>query len=388
MAKNFRSKNKGLLILILFCAIALASSISESADPLKKLTDIQSQLKSSMRQAGAIKKKERSIAGSISAIERDIRRREAEMARYNQEISEIRDKIRKLNEEISSLRGNLDQRTGRLKDYVRTLYKQRLGGNALFLVSAGDYQDLVRRSRYINMLAHNESRIIRDFSGDIIALNNRKDELKSLQADLDARRKYLDRKKKELMKARQRKDRLLAMVRDRRTKKEKEIKELSAASKKLQDIIHSVVGKKIPASIVGKGFRARKGHLLWPVRGRVIADRALIAASIGSGEGILIKASPDEKVKAVAGGRVVFAGFFSGYGKLMIIDHGKGYHTLYGNLKDFFIEEGDLLIEGMEIGSVEKMSVTGAETLFFEIRYKGRPIEPSGWMKKRRGYNS
>jgi septal ring factor EnvC (AmiA/AmiB activator) len=377
-----------IMVLMLLLSTPPGLSVSYASSPLEKLTDIQSRLKTRIRQAGSIKKREKSIAESIAAIEADIRRREKEMARYNREISRTREKIRELNDDIETLRENLDKRTGRLRDYVRMLYKQRLSGNALFLVSASDYQDLVRRSKYVNMLAYNESRIVKDFSGDIIALKNRMDELKSLKADLDAKRKYLDRKKTELLKARQKKDRLLARVRDKRTRKEKEIKELSEASRKLQDMIHAMAGKKIPASILGKGFKSMKGHLPWPMRGKVITDRELIAASMGSGEGVLIQASSDGKVRAVAGGRVVYAGSFSGYGKLMIIDHGNGYHTLYGNLKDFFIEEGDLLIEGMEIGSAEKMEETGAETLYFEIRYKGRPVDPSGWMKKRRGYNA
>ena len=66
---------------------------------------------------------------------------------------------------------------------------------------------------------------------------------------------------------------------------------------------------------------------------------------------------------------------------LVIIDHGSGYHSLYGNLEDFSITNGDLLVEGMDVGTISKPKDSDTPSLYFEIRHKGKPINPLNWLK-------
>ena len=68
---------------------------------------------------------------------------------------------------------------------------------------------------------------------------------------------------------------------------------------------------------------------------------------------------------------------------MLIIDHGSGYHSLYGNLSGIFLKTGDILIEGTVVGKIGKSNVLNYPALYFEIRHKGKPVNPVKWLKRK-----
>jgi len=82
-------------------------------------------------------------------------------------------------------------------------------------------------------------------------------------------------------------------------------------------------------------------------------------------------------------GKVVYADWFKGYGQVIIVSHGDNYHTLYGNLSEIFYKRGDIITKGEPIGRVGQSGQSEEPTLYFEIRYKGKPVDPERWLKKK-----
>ena len=68
----------------------------------------------------------------------------------------------------------------------------------------------------------------------------------------------------------------------------------------------------------------------------------------------------------------------------MIINHGSGYHTLYGNLSEIFSQAGAIIKENQVIGKVGTSGILNAPGLYFEIRYKGKPLDPVQWLKRKK----
>ena len=211
--------------------------------------------------------------------------------------------------------------------------------------------------------------------------------MEELQTKLEQSTLIAKKKKKELEKERVRKDKLLSSIRTKRKNYEETIKDLEQSSKKLQKMIKALAKKKIPASVSGKGFRASKRQLPWPIRGKVIVpfgkykDPKFNITVFKNG--IEIKAAPKDRPRAIAGGNIVYADWFKGYGLLLIINHGGGYHSLYGNLAEIFNKTGDIINKGTVIGKVGKSRILNIPSLYFEIRYKGKPINPMQWLKKK-----
>ncbi len=333
------------------------------------------------------KAKEESIQSRINGMNETIERKEKELRSYDNKITRSKGEIRALSKGLSSLDKKLDNRTEYLNERIRAIHKRRYGSNALLLLSAADYQDLIRKSRYVSLLAHYDSNVIRKYSRDIEEASAKKRDLEANNHKLRSTKKAVKQKKNELLVNKTEKDKLLTLVKTKRLAQEEKIRKLKESSRKLQKVVKGLKGGKIPQSISGQGFRASKGNLPWPLKGNIMIpygqykDPTLNATVFKNG--IEIRASRKESPAAVAGGRVVYASTYEGYGKLLIIDHGNGYHSLYGNLSELRLNTGELLIAGMDIGKVRTSSALNAPTLYFEIRHQGRPLDPMPWLQKR-----
>lgn len=129
-------------------------------------------------------------------------------------------------------------------------------------------------------------------------------------------------------------------------------------------------------------FRKRRGRLKWPVRGKVkrLFGKSRQAANL-KWNGVLIPSKEGNEIKAVSHGRVAYADWLRGYGMLVIIDHGDGYMTLYGYNQALYKETGDWVEEGEVIATVGRSGGQKKSGLYFEVRVKGQPSNPTKWCK-------
>jgi septal ring factor EnvC (AmiA/AmiB activator) len=97
--------------------------------------------------------------------------------------------------------------------------------------------------------------------------------------------------------------------------------------------------------------------------------------------GIDIEAAADTPVRAVHEGVVVFADRFRGYGLMVILEHGR-HHTLYAHLAETLVATGQRVPQGSVVGTVGSSGLEG-EGLYFELRTRGKPEDPAGWLRKR-----
>lgn len=367
----------------------LNPSVMEAASPKKKLSQIEKKIKSKKRKVKEALKKESSILSRIQEIEQNINKKTRELKDYKKRIRVAQSKIRTHEKALSSLKKKLSKKHDFLKERLISLYKQQYGDSALILISAKDYNDLVRRSRYISLIAYNDNKMMNTYMKDLKDIDMKITGLEMLKKKLEANTTNARQKKRDLHRSRVKKDKLLVTVRSKRSSYEKAINELKESSKKLRALIKKFEKKKIPKSILGKGFRSLKGRLPWPVKGKVIVPYGKYKDPKFNitvfKNGIELKVKEGYRPKAVAGGQVVFANWFKGYGRLLIINHGSGYHSLYGNLTEIFHETGDIIKQGTSIGKTGKSEILNVPSLYFEIRYKGKPVDPMKWLKRKRG---
>jgi murein hydrolase activator len=136
----------------------------------------------------------------------------------------------------------------------------------------------------------------------------------------------------------------------------------------------------------GKSFHTFKGLLNVPVNGTITTqfgsykDKRLNLERFNSG--ILVRADRGEPIYAVKDGLILYAGWFKGYGKMIIIDHGQHYYTVYAHAEELFKDKGDSVESGEVIATVgDSGSISGPE-LYFEVRHYGKPVDPLEWIRK------
>jgi len=128
-------------------------------------------------------------------------------------------------------------------------------------------------------------------------------------------------------------------------------------------------------------FASLKGRMSAPISGRVAAR---FGAKRGDGptwKGMFIKAAEGADVRAVAGGRVVFANWMRGFGNLIIVDHGNEYLSIYGNNQTLLKHAGDTVKAGDQIASAGNTGGNEESGLYFELRHLGKAFDPAGWVK-------
>ncbi len=388
MVNMISSVKKHIYVISLICMMITLFNPSSAltSSSIEKLSEIKNTIKSKLIRVKKDKKKEKSLQSKIRNIKKSIGSQEEEIKRYKKGIAHTNKEIIKLTGEIDVMTGKLENRKEVVKEYVMAVHRRKIDSDMIMLVSAADYQDFIIKSRYISLIADHNSKIINAYKADLDKIETKKKELVDLKNSLKSNKTSASKKKKKLQLEKKKKGELISKVRSRRMNHENKIKELELSSKKLQKMMTRLRSKKIPDAIIGSGFKSLKGSLPWPVNGKVMnpfgqyKDKYNVLVNKN---GIDIRVAQGENPKAIAGGRVVFKGKFEGYGNLLIIDHGNGYHSLYGNLSESSIQESSLLVEGMDVGSIRASKQNSAPLLYFEIRHKGRPVDPMKWLQRR-----
>jgi len=132
----------------------------------------------------------------------------------------------------------------------------------------------------------------------------------------------------------------------------------------------------------GKPFKQLKGKLRLPVKGRLLHKYGQQRTETGiTWKGLFIKAKEGAKVKSIAEGKVVFSNWMRGFGNLIIVDHGQGYMSLYGNNESLFKSVGETVNGGDDIAAVGNSGGNENTGLYYELRKKSKPFNPLPWSK-------
>ncbi len=378
-----------LLFMVFFTSHCLLPSVSSASDPKKELRKIQKKLLKEKRKVKQAIKKEKSILEELEQTNKMLSNKRKELQYYNNQLAKTDLKIKKQENEIMLLNRKLDIRKSFLKERLRSLYKQQHGDIASILISANDHQDLAKRIRYMSLLAYYDGKLMKTYGNEIHERNNKMKRLAILQTEFKVNKTNIKKKTNEMEKERKKKDVLLASVRKKRSSYEGMIKELEESSDRLLDMIKELEDKGVPPSIIGgKGFAVLKRRLPWPINGKVLVpfgtykDPKFNISTFR--KGIEIKADLGDTILSVYNGSVVFADWFKGYGLLLIINHGKGYHTLYAHLSEIFHKTGDIIKRRQAVGKIGETGILNEPSLYFEIRHKGKPMDPLEWLIKKK----
>ena len=137
---------------------------------------------------------------------------------------------------------------------------------------------------------------------------------------------------------------------------------------------------KVEEGVFPRDFEALRGQLRLPVHGELVAKFGGKHGDGPSWKGLFIRAEQGAEVKAVAGGRVVFAEWLRGFGNLIIVDHGNQYMTIYGNNQAVLKRAGDTVKAGETIANAGNSGGNEQSGLYFEMRHQGRAFDPLGWV--------
>lgn len=291
---------------------------------------------------------------------------------------EVRTALARSEEERT--RAELKLRQAKLGPRVATMYRLLKEDRLTRYVSAQTFGALVRKERALGTLVKADLKQLQEvalLSRYAARQSERLDRLQdTAQAVLDAMRE-----EQALAKGRrQALDDLLRTLSAEANKTSRIVKELEKAEAELTGLV-----SEMKSTVNDAGLRSRKGHLPFPAQGNVEVGFGKVVNprfnTVTVQKGIDIRAGEGSRVFSVGVGSVVFSGWLKGYGNLIIIDHGGGYHSLYGHLEGSQVDVGVEVEEGEEIATVGDTGSLKGAYLYFEIRKQGIAIDPLPWLE-------
>jgi len=283
----------------------------------------------------------------------------------------------------------------------RLLYQQYIGGqsDAIKLVLTGeDPNEIARQLHYLSYVSRARAELLASLRENLADLDKltgetrrKSSELHSLQSEETLQMRRLEKEKAQ-------RQQIYAKVSDDIEKSRKQLSTLKRDEERLTQLMERLAreaarkntrkpGKRItnqalPNADTGSGpFRQLKGKLRLPVIGELTNRFGGQRLDSGlSWKGLFISAKPGREVKAVAGGRVVYADWLRGFGNLLILDHGDGYMSLYGNNESLLKQVGEEARAGDTIAAAGNSGGNPDSGLYFELRYQGKPFDPIPWV--------
>jgi septal ring factor EnvC (AmiA/AmiB activator) len=292
------------------------------------------------------------------------------------------------------------------------MYKQERLGYVGMLLSANDVSGAGRRLKYMAALAGQDQRLMQGYGRSLSELSRQRAEMERHKAEVAEASQAAGATRVKIEQEQRQRKVLLASVREEKAAHLAAIKELDKAAKDLQALIARLQSEEerqrraareaarreaartesgredlTPPGRDDGRFQRLKGKLPWPASGT-------LAATFGRQEhprfrtvtfnrGIEIAAPSGRQVTAVAEGTVIYADWFKGYGRLIVLDHGSGYFTLYAHTDGHKVKLGETVSRGQVIATVGDDGSAEGSQLYFELRHRGKPQDPLAWLEPR-----
>lgn len=412
-----------LAVLLLPVIAALAFSVSAHAENSGQLRDqarsaksdlasVQKQIKTAQKKLRLTQAERNKQQKALEEAERQIRQLQASLTGTLKETAQREARIRELKARQQVLAADKREQLNNLKDDIQQAYRAGHDDYFKLLLNQENPALLARQLRYYSYIqkARSDKIGVLDTTLDELAglekeeaeqvaaleklqvrLASEQEQMKQAQDKRTAALKILNSEIKEqdknLKSLRQDQAALQSLMRrlERaareadRQEQERRRKEAEAARKAGQPV------KPPPAKESGGWSQEPdysapyRGNCALPAAGGI---RAQFGAARGGGlrwNGIVIAASSGAPVKAVKSGKVLYADFLRGYGKLVIIDHGSGFMSLYGYNQSLQVGVGQSVSAGATIATVGAGGGEAESGLYFETRLRGRPSQPGNW---------
>lgn len=399
-----------------------AFSASKNDKPKEKLNSIHERIESLKKALNTSKQAHADAADSLKQSEKAISESNRKLFELQQDQKKHSERLQDLQNQKSHLETTID---GQKRLLSKQLYHQYLHGKENYLqivLQEKDPSSAARQVQYFGYVSKARSQLIASTKSnlnqvaklneetsqalkEVVTLKGKQEtERKNLETQKTARGKVLQQlagqiqsQSKEIEKLKRDEKNLSELV--ERLARAAAEKQATQAKAKPQEQANNKPAEEVPnrptqmlgrnetlpsSTFGGVSFSELRGRLNLPVRGEITNRFGASREDTGvTWKGLFIKSAEGNEVKSIANGRVAFADWMRGFGNLMIIDHGDGYMSLYGNNQALLRKMGDTVKGGDTIASVGNSGGNSTAGLYYELRNKSKPFDPMSWSTAR-----
>lgn len=397
----------GALVLALLLAGGAYAQSTHEAE--RKLETLRKELKS-------VAQERRKLEDARGDASRKLREMDVKVGKSSRALAETETSLRRETESLAQLqqrRGQMQQGLAAQREQLALLLRAAytLGENApLKLLLAQDrVADANRALAYHRYVQRERTQQIQAITGQLKELDSLEQEIGQRREQLDATRRQQQMQASALEKDRKSRAQVVSELDEKyrdRSQREKALGQDARALEKLLASLRAAAaraesarraaaqreraaagsqssGAKTPPKVVASAPPLKVGGLGWPLSGNLLARYGGKLPDGRSSAGVLIGAPAGSVITAVADGTVVFSDWMTGYGMILIIDHGNGYMSLYAHNDALLRDAGSPVKRGEPVAKVGNSGGQGVSALYFELRRNGQPVDPSSWLQRR-----
>jgi septal ring factor EnvC (AmiA/AmiB activator) len=398
------------------CLLAMMAGVhaQDAKDAEQRLQKVRSELRDVATQR-------RQLEGQRGDASRKLRQADEQVGGSQRSLQQTQEHMQQSATELARLQAERGRHAGDLQtrkaELARLLRAAQAGGDApalKALLAQDRVEDAVRAVTLASYLQRAQVQRIRALSAEIERIQALETGMTQQQVALDTARKQQATQLSQLQQARQQRAGVLAGIDQQYQDRSAREKALGQDAKALQNLLaqlraaaaraereaarqaarekaeaerlakaqgkHAIPRARTPSPAVASTQRV--GGMSWPVAGNLLASFGGRLPDGRRSDGVLIAAAAGTPVKAVADGTVVYADWMTGYGNILIVDHGQGYMSLYAHNDGLLREAGDHVQRGQSVATVGSSGGQGSPGLYFELRRNGAPVNPADWLKR------
>ena len=345
--------------------------------------NIETEINNKQTHIDSISREETNHLKALDRIEKKIAasyKRNTALRKQRQEVETRKTTLRKrkvvLGAEIESHR----EETGRR---LTALYRIEQSGWLPLLSPSRGIAEFIETGKAISSILKQDQEILAMQSERLLRLEAVENKLETESAKLRRIEELLSEETANQISAKKKREALISRLRSESRDAQLELKRLVNRRAALESTISKI--KKSQTQPKGGSLLSRKGLLAMPVNGTIQSRFGTIQSLPGNGKirlrGINITAELGDPIRAVYSGKVVYADWLTGYGNMIIIDHGQQLFTVYAHAEELFKKPGDPVEEREVIATIGESGSLSGPMLHFEIRQKGNPVDPMGWLR-------
>lgn len=378
-----------LLLLAGLCCWALLVAPVLAADEVeasrKNLEEIERRIQETSKSLEEKKTKEKSLASELGKVESELGTVKGRISGLALKVKALDGDIAAQEEQARRTKAEIADQEALVRRRLAALYKGGENGLLRILFSSGSPARMAEDHDYFGRMVRRDRELIASYRQKLVESEQAAARLAQLQAEHE---NLLERRKGEeqaLKQAQRLKEKVLGQVRQDQAALSSSLKALKERAARMSSLLKKLESEKTRAySGSPTEFSGQKGRLPWPTKGPLrVRFGSGIHPELGTqydSHGIEIGVNGEQPMTAVWKGRVIYASAFKGYGNLLILDHGDKYYTLYAQASRLTKKVGDSVGQGEVVGY---SGFDGSPTVYFEIRHRGRPVDPGVWLAPR-----
>ena len=400
-----RKRSLTMLCVLLFGIVAAA--VPASADPSEKLERIQRQKEQAQARQDELAAQKQDVLARIryldakrqtaesklSDFDSDLARLDSKIADVKEDLTRAQTKVAFLTEDLHDVLAALDERTEIFTDRAVAAYIAGPSAYIDSILSSDSFSDLVDRYEYYESALNADSEIVSEIQVLRDETENRRELIVEKQHEIALAKQELESSRVEIAILRKQqatlvaakeaalaeKQEILSVVETRRRKWAALESQLDRDSDRLQSLINQ------SASTSAGPLPSGGGQLLWPAAGPVTSAYGYRTHPIFGDQrlhtGVDIGAPYGAPVISADSGVVTYAGVMSGYGNVVVVDHGDGLATTYNHMAAFTVSAGQAVGRGEQVGAIGCSGYCTGPHLHFEVRVNGSPVDPMPYLQ-------